>query len=144
VSTAVPPDPLDPPEGDGGQSFDPPPELDLDVERPAEGIGEETFAPPPPAEVRASRPGSLPEWWTGSYPQVADVSSATAYLDGLGGSLSRERRADDRWVLFTGAQVLFEADTPEELDGFVLGFALSQLIADRHGPISQAQRQSGA
>jgi hypothetical protein len=86
-----------------------------------------------------SRPGSLPAWWTDSYPQVSDVRSATSYLNSLGGAISREEK-DGRWVLSTGDQALFEADTSEELDGFVLGFALSQLIADRHGPISRAQR----
>lgn len=80
---------------------------------------------------------ALPEWWTQSYPQVASVSTATAYLDSLGGNLTREQR-DSRWVLSTGDQELFEAPTAEEVDGFILGFALSQLIAARHGPIGRS------
>ena len=92
-----------------------------------------------PVPTAGHRPGSLPTWWTDAYPQVSDVNAATAYLDRIGGAMSRQQQ-DGRWVLTTGAQVLFEADTPEELDGFVLGFALSQLIAERHGPISQARR----
>jgi hypothetical protein len=86
-----------------------------------------------------SRPGQLPAWWTDAYPQVTDVSTATAYLDGLGGAMSRKQE-NGRWVLSTGEQVLFEADTAQELDGFILGFALSQLIAERHGPIAHARR----
>ncbi len=85
------------------------------------------------------RPGYLPAWWTDAYPQVSDVASATAYLDTLGGAMSRKEE-NGRWVLSTGDQVLFEADTSQELDGFILGFALSQLIAERHGPIAHARR----
>jgi hypothetical protein len=81
--------------------------------------------------------GGLPDWWTESYPQVTSVAAATAYLDGLGGSLSREQQ-DGKWILSTGDQPLYEGDTPEELDSFILGFALSQLIAARHGPIGSA------
>ena len=86
-----------------------------------------------------SRPGSLPEWWTDAYPQVTTVTSAMAYLDSLGGAMSR-KEVNGRWVLWTGEQALFEASTEGELDGFVLGFALSQLIAERHGPIAHARR----
>jgi hypothetical protein len=98
----------------------------------AESNGEVTPSPSP-------RPGALPAWWTDAYPQVSNVHTATAYLDAIGGAMSRQAQ-DGRWVLSTGEQVLFEADTSEELDGFILGFALSQLISERHGPISQARR----
>ena len=84
-------------------------------------------------------PGTLPDWWTSAYPQVTSVTAATAYLDALGGAMSR-REQNGRWILSTGEQVLYEANTSEELDGFVLGFALSQLIAERHGPIAHARR----
>lgn len=96
--------------------------------------------PQAPQAVSQSRgPGALPTWWTDAYPQVVDVQTATAYLNAIGGAMSRHQQ-DGRWVLSTGDQALFEASTPEELDGFVLGFALSQLIAERYGPISQVRR----
>ncbi|MCA1692078.1 MAG: hypothetical protein LC733_07740 [Actinobacteria bacterium] len=79
-------------------------------------------------------PGTVPSWWTMSYPQVSSVADATAHLDRLGGSMSRAQ-VDSKWVLSTGDQALFEAETQQELDGFVLGFTLSQLIAARFGPI---------
>jgi hypothetical protein len=139
--------PTSPPEGNGGDSLQLGPDVDLGLELPPEGDAEPEGAQPESAEPEVpeapvARPGSLPTWWTDSYPQVTDVRSATAYLNSLGGAISREEK-DGRWALWTAEQVLFEADSPEELDAFVLGFALSQLIADRHGPISQAMRQGG-
>ena len=118
--------------------MDPSPDDETEPENP-EPLAESIWEPQPET---ASRPASLPAWWTDSYPQVSSVASATAYLDALSGAMSGEQR-DGRWVLSTGDQVLFEADSPQELDGFILGFALSQLIAERHGPISQAQRPGG-
>lgn len=78
-----------------------------------------------------------------SYPQVSTVADATAYLDSIGGSISRAQ-VDSRWVLSTGEQVLFEAETEQELDGFVLGFTLSQLIAARFGPIGASSASAAA
>jgi hypothetical protein len=80
--------------------------------------------------------GTLPEWWTGPYPEVSSVESATDYLDGLGAALNR-REEDGDWTLLTGKQELITAATADELDSFVLGFALAHLICERHGPIGQ-------
>jgi hypothetical protein len=79
---------------------------------------------------------SLPEWWTGPYPEVSSVKTATDYLDGLGAALGR-REEGGSWVLSTGEQELITAGSSDELDSFVLGFALAHLICERHGPIGQ-------
>jgi hypothetical protein len=78
--------------------------------------------------------GSLPEWWTDPYPEVSSTRSATDYLDSLGASLTR-KQDDEEWVLSTGEQELIRTRTPEELDSFVLGFALAHLICEHHGLI---------
>src|SRR5436190_7715261 len=80
--------------------------------------------------------GTLPEWWTGPYPEVSSTKSATAYLDELGASLTR-REENGQWTLATGEQDLITADNEEELDGFLLGFALAHLIVERHGLIGR-------
>lgn len=80
--------------------------------------------------------GTIPEWWTEPYPEVTSAKTASAYLDELGASLSR-REEDGRFTLATGDQDLITSDTEAELDGFVLGFALSHLIAERHGLIGR-------
>ncbi|MFP5316979.1 MAG: hypothetical protein ACLGI2_01650 [Acidimicrobiia bacterium] len=76
----------------------------------------------------------VPEWWTEPYPEVASPTTATAYIDALGGALSR-RRENGSWVLATGSQELLRAESESELDTFVLGFALAHLIVERHGLI---------
>jgi hypothetical protein len=80
--------------------------------------------------------GTLPAWWTDPYPEVRSTKTATDYLDGLGAALNR-REEDGGWVLSTGDQELITAGTNEELDSFVLGFALAHLICERHGPIGE-------
>ena len=80
--------------------------------------------------------GTLPAWWTDPYPEVSSTKTATDYLDGLGAALTRHQE-DGSWVLSTGEQELITADTAEELDSFVLGFALAHLICERHGPIGE-------
>lgn len=80
--------------------------------------------------------GTLPEWWTGPYPEVASTNAATDYLDELGADLTR-REEDGKWTLATGEQDLITAETEAELDSFVLGFALAHLIVERHGLIGR-------
>ncbi|MGH9278842.1 MAG: hypothetical protein ACRD12_12160 [Acidimicrobiales bacterium] len=80
--------------------------------------------------------GSLPEWWTGPYPEVKSLETATAYLDELGADLTR-REDGGKWTLATGGQDLVTAEDEVELDGFVLGFALAHLIVERHGLIGR-------
>jgi hypothetical protein len=80
--------------------------------------------------------GTLPAWWTEPYPEVSSTKTAADYLDGLGAALNR-REEDGSWVLSTGEQELITADTQEELDSFLLGFALAHVICERHGPIGQ-------
>ena len=80
--------------------------------------------------------GTLPAWWTEPYPEVSSTKTAADYLDGLGAALNR-REVDGSWVLSTGEQELITADTTDELDSFVLGFALAHVICERHGPIGQ-------
>lgn len=77
---------------------------------------------------------SMPEWWTVPYPEVSSARTATDYLDAIGAGLSRYEDGD-MYVLATGPQELIRADTPEELDTFVLGFALAHLICERFGLI---------
>lgn len=77
---------------------------------------------------------SMPEWWTVPYPEVSSAKAATDYLDAIGAALSRYEDGD-MFVLATGPQELIRADTPEELDTFVLGFALAHLICERFGLI---------
>lgn len=78
----------------------------------------------------------LPEWWTGPYPEITSPKTATDYLDGLGASLKREKK-NGKWTLSTGDQELVQVDSPGELDSFLLGFALSHLICERHGLIGR-------
>ena len=80
--------------------------------------------------------GVLPEWWTGPYPEVSSTKTATDYLDALGANLSRKEEDKD-WVLCTGTQELIRTGSSNELDSFVLGFALAHLICERHGLIGQ-------
>ncbi len=80
--------------------------------------------------------GTLPAWWTEPYPEVSSPGSAADYLDALGAALNR-RKEDGAWILATGEQELITTDTEEELDAFVLGFALAHLICERHGLIGQ-------
>ncbi|MGH9224225.1 MAG: hypothetical protein ACRD2W_10700, partial [Acidimicrobiales bacterium] len=78
----------------------------------------------------------LPEWWTVPYPEVTSVEAAAAYLDALGGALNRTQD-NGSWVLSTGQQELVRTSTADELDSFVLGFALAHVICERHGPIGR-------
>jgi hypothetical protein len=75
---------------------------------------------------------TIPEWWTDPYPEVSSVRAATDYLDTLGGALSRTQE-NGGWRLLTGQQELITTGSPEELDTFVLGFALAHLICERRG-----------
>ena len=81
----------------------------------------------------------LPEWWTAPYPEITSAKTATDYLDALGASLKREKQ-NGKWTLSTGEQELVKVDKAEELDSFILGFALAHLICERHGLIG---RRSG-
>lgn len=85
----------------------------------------------------------VPEWWTEPYPEVASPSTASAYIDALGGALSR-RQENGSWVLTTGSQELLRAESESELDTFVLGFALAHLIVERHGLIGHRPSGGGA
>jgi hypothetical protein len=77
---------------------------------------------------------SIPEWWTAPYPQVASPPAATEYLNVRGSAITREEQ-DGQFVLMTGPQELFRAPTPDEVDAFLLGFALGHSICERFGPI---------
>ncbi len=78
----------------------------------------------------------LPRWWTDPYPEITSSKTAADYLDALGAALKREKQ-DGQWRLSTGEQELILADHPSELDSFILGFALSHLICERHGLIGR-------
>ena len=88
-------------------------------------------------------PTTMPDWWTVPYPELTTVEAASAYIDAIGGSLSRVQE-NGTWVLSTGTQELVRAATPAELDTFVLGFALAHLICERHGPIARTEPAMGA
>ncbi len=77
---------------------------------------------------------TLPEWWTEPYPEVSSPKTAADYLNAIGGLLN-QTEDDGEWVLSTGEQELIRADTEEEIDCFVLGFALAHLICEQHGLI---------
>lgn len=77
---------------------------------------------------------TMPEWWTVPYPEVSSARTATDYLDAIGAALNRYED-DGLFVLATGPQELIRTDRPEELDTFVLGFALAHLICERYGLI---------
>lgn len=77
---------------------------------------------------------TMPEWWTVPYPEVSSARAATDYLDAIGAALNRYDD-DGLFVLATGPQELIRTDRPEELDTFVLGFALAHLICERYGLI---------
>ena len=81
--------------------------------------------------------GTLPEWWTAPYPEVSSVFRAAAYVDAIGGDLT-QRQEGGAWVLSTGSQELYRCDSEQELQSFVLGFALAHLIVERHGLIGRA------
>lgn len=85
----------------------------------------------------------LPSWWTDPYPEITSAKTATDYLDALGAQLRREKQ-NGKWSLSTGDQELVQVDRPEELDSFVLGFALAHLICERHGLIGQRPGPSAA
>ena len=76
----------------------------------------------------------LPAWWTDPYPEVTSPKTATDYLDALGAKLKREKQ-HGKWTLSTGDQELVQVERSEELDSFILGFALAHLICERHGLI---------
>lgn len=87
---------------------------------------------------------TLPEWWTGPYPEVSSAKTAADYLNAIGGQLAQTEGDDGTWVLHTGEQELITADTEEEIDCFVLGFALAHLICERHGLIGTRPGPSAA
>ncbi len=86
---------------------------------------------------------SLPDWWSTPYPQVSSPDAAMQYLDRLGGAITRQQE-DGAWVLRTGPQELFRAPTPDQLDAFLLGFALATSICERHGFIGARSGQAPA
>src|SRR5215217_1256024 len=62
-------------------------------------------------------------------PRLEDLTAAVTFLNELGWSMSWGE-VDGRWLVLTGDQALYKAETREDVEGFLMGLAASVMLLE--------------
>ncbi len=72
-------------------------------------------------------------------PRIEDLASAVQFLNELAWNISWGE-ADGQWIVLTGDQTLYKAAGREDVEGFLMGLAVSAALIEKNSGVTLPRR----